>query len=372
MSITGASREAALNSLNSARGDVQQAITAYFDGGAADDGGDVAEAPAAQAAGAPDAIESIMGNLKESQERGPDESRGKGGRDGKGKSSDGPSRTVVVVFFADGFVVDEEGQFDQEEDEPEAAPEAPKPPTRRVGMMTLDDVSSRDGKGKGKGMKLPKKIPTLGPLRSYDTAENKAFLDDMKANRVPQQLQKRDEQGRPIPLSIAVDDERPRTYKELSEVLDQMRQLKAKQEAEEKKNAPAKSTMFTGSGHTLSSSAAPAASAGASSGASGASCDPALLALVRAASAPEADEGKPTTTLQLRLSTGARVKARLNLEHTVADLWRLVAREMGDAAFAAASGHELSAGFPPKPLKDTSVSLAAADLANASVTHRSR
>merc|ERR1712187_401202 len=97
------------------------------------------------------------------------------------------------------------------------------------------------------------------------------------------------------------------------------------------RNAP---TLFTGAGQTLSSSATPASSGAVAGSASGGYCDPALLKLVRAAPAPEVSESKPATNIQLRLSSGARVKARLNLDHTVADLWRLVAREMGSDAFA--------------------------------------
>jgi len=61
---------------------------------------------------------------------------------------------------------------------------------------------------------------------------------------------------------------------------------------------------------------------------------------------------------------------KLNLDSTVADLWRVVAAEMGQAAFAAASQHALSAGFPPKPLTDLKATIKDADLANSSVTHR--
>lgn len=266
-------------------------------------------------------------------------------------------------------MVDEELDLAKEEEE-EETPEAPKPPTRRIGMMTLDSLpkDSRGGRPK-----LPKKIPKLGPLRSYDVPENKQFLDEVKAGKLPKELQQKDEKGKPVPTTIIVDDERPRTYAEISKVLEQMRKMKEEEEAEQKQSAPSAPVLFTGAGQSCGGGpAGGAAGASASAAAGSGSCDPTLLALVRSAPAPVVDDSKPATILQLRLSSGARVKVRLNLDHTVADLWRVVDKELGSALFASSSGHELSAGFPPKPLKDTSTTLAAADLANASVTHRCR
>lgn len=364
VSVTGASEEVAKKKLAEAGGDVQQAILNFVE---EEEGVSLAPATsttsAAPAASHGESVNSIMDSVKASVA---DSAKGSGkGKDDSGKV-DGQSRVVGVVFFADGFMVDESdelGKADKEEEEEEDKPKAPQPPTRGLRMMSLDDLSRND---KGKGMpKLPKKIPTLAPLRSYDEPQNKEFLDDVKAGRVPKELQKRDEKGQPIRLTISVADERPHTYAELQKALDMMRMMKEKAEAEQKKSAPPGPALFTGSGQTLSSSASTAAASSAGSG----SCDPTLLALVKAGAPPVADESKPTTTLQLRLSTGVRVKAKLNLDHTVADLWRLVAKEIGEEKFATSSGHELKAGFPPKPLKDTSATLSAADLANAAVTH---
>lgn len=366
-SVTGASREIAEQHLQATRGDVQQAILNFIEGA-----GDAADdAPAAQAnppvapSSGPGDIESIMGLARDQgAEDSQDSSKGSGSK-GAGKGGpDDPQQKIIVVFFEDGFMVEDKAENLEEEEEKETPAEAPKPPARRIGMMSLDDLP-REPRG---GMpKLPKKIPKLAPLRSYDTPEGKEFIADIKAGKVPKEFQKRDEKGRPVGTSIAVSDERPKTYSEINEMLEKMRQMKAQQEGEQKKSAPAATAMFTGAGHTLSSSSAASAAPGGSTG----SCDPTLLALVHAAAAPVVDESKPATTLQLRLSTGARVKARLNLDHTVADLWRLVAKELGPA-FATTSGQELSAGFPPKTLTDTSATLAAADLANASVTHKCR
>eukprot|EP00928_Gymnodinium_smaydae_P021995 TRINITY_DN18615_c0_g1_i1.p1 TRINITY_DN18615_c0_g1~~TRINITY_DN18615_c0_g1_i1.p1 ORF type:complete len:311 (-),score=101.36 TRINITY_DN18615_c0_g1_i1:95-934(-) len=258
------------------------------------------------------------------------------------------------------------------------APAAPAPapaPARR--MMGLDDLkrsSARDARAKRGPMP---KIPKLKPLRPYDTAEGKAFLDDIKAERLPRELRKLDEAGRPVPVSIAIEDVRPKSYAEVSKVIEAMEAEVKREQQEEaaagRQAAAAGPALFVGAGHSLSGGAAASGNAGgnAAGASGGAGADPALVALVAAGPAPEVDEAKAKTTVQLRLASGARVKACLNQDHTVADLWRLVAKEMGGLeAFKAASGHALVAGFPPKPLTDTSATLAAADLCGAAVTHR--
>lgn len=368
--VTGGSREQAKQHLEAASGDIQQAIFTFLEARGDDSEETAAAAPAASAAAAvPDesAIDSIVGLSKEGGDV-----MGKGtGKKGAGKGKDDASvRKIGIVFFKEGFMVDLENNMDDdgedEEDEP-SAPAAPKPPTRGIRMMSLDDLPKDTGRGMPK---LPKKLPKLSPLRSYDTEENKKFLDDVKAGRLPKELQQRDEEGQPVRTTIGISDERPASYAELADALGKMQKMKDAQDAEKKQRAaPTGPAMFTGAGQTCGSAAA-STPASASAGGSGA-CDPALLALSIAKPPPVVDESKPATNLQLRLSTGARVKARLNMDHTIADLWRLVAKELGPA-FATSSGHELCAGFPPKPLSDNTATLASADLANASVQHRCR
>lgn len=365
MSVTGASRETAAQHLNMARGNMDEAVAAFFEGG-----GEVAESappePAAPGVSG-SAVDSILQSVKGEKGSGKGDPRDSGKGAGKGDGRPDNSKMIAIVFFSDGFMVDDDPDLSKE---PEAAPEeAAAPAPRRTGMMGLNDLKPSRG-SRGPRPKLPK----LKPLRSYDTPENKEFLEQVKAGRLPKELQKRDENGQPIPVSLGIEDVRPKSYEELSKALKEMEQ----EEAEEKGSSPAKPapTLFTGAGHTLSSGNSSSAGPGAptasrtGSGGSGSGADPAILKLVSAGVEPKADESKPVTTIQLRLSTGARCRAKLNLDHTVADLWRLVAAQMGIDAFRAASGHELAAGFPPKPLSDPSVTIKDADLANAAVTHR--
>lgn len=290
-------------------------------------------------------------------------------------------RTVRVAFFSDGFTVDdaEEDEAEDVEDARDAEELAPRAAPPRRGIQGLSDLASAPAKGLGKGMQIPK-LPKLPPLRAYDAPENEAFLADLKANRLPSELKKLDENGLPIGVSIAVADLRPKSYAELVKMQEELEEFRKRAEAAQSGGAavaaaPKGPALFTGSGNTLAGPssgevAASGVSAGSGSGAVPTADDAALVALVSGAPAPAVDESKPATTLQLRMASGARVKLRLNLDHTISDLWRHVAAQMGAEAFATAAGHELAAGFPLKPLRDTTVTLAAADLANASVTHR--
>mmetsp|Transcript_22666 Transcript_22666/g.59099 ORF Transcript_22666/g.59099 Transcript_22666/m.59099 type:complete len:387 (-) Transcript_22666:167-1327(-) len=374
VAVTGASEETAARYISNNRGDMDAAVTAYFQDLDEDAGtGPPAEAPSggppAPTGGGPasasssSAVDDIMGSLKGSG------SGDSGGEDAKGRGKGGDAdgrRTVVIVFFADGFMVDEDPEKPEPAPaaEPDVAPAAP----RRTGMMGLSDLKKETKSRRGP---MPK-LPELKPLRSYDTPENKKFIELVKAGRVPEELQKKDAEGKPIPLTFGIEDARPMSYEELDRRIKQMKKMEADDEQEApgagapKAKAP---TLFAGAGQTLSSGATPRAAGGASAS-GGPGADPALLQLIDAGPAPCADESKPSTAIQLRLSSGARAKVTLNLDHTVADVWRAVADLMGHAAFRAASNHALSAGFPPKQLTDPAATLQAADLKNASVTHR--
>jgi UBX domain-containing protein 1 len=48
------------------------------------------------------------------------------------------------------------------------------------------------------------------------------------------------------------------------------------------------------------------------------------IAAAAASGPPVVDESKPTTTIAVRLANGKRIKATLNLEHTIRDLQALI------------------------------------------------
>jgi len=395
MSVTGAGKEVAMAYLKKSHGNVDAAVASFFEeesgDGVQSDSDMVDESSVHESSsGAGEAVDSILGTAKETTQQKDEQSKWGGGvrlggaqgvtHDSASASSAQEStngavpkkvRQVRICFFSDGFTVDENDESEKEEAEPAAA--QPKAAPRRTGLASLSDYTA----SRAPGAKMPE-MPKIPPLRRYNTKENEAFLQDLKQGVVPPELRKRDGQtGEPIGVSIAVIDQRPDPYPQ--ELVDLQKKLESKMQklAKDEPPAPNKVNLFAGAGQTLSS--APAACTDANTASASASshshpvgneADPDLLSLVRSRSSPQVDESKPATNIQLRLASGFRVKARLNLQHTVGDLWRFVADTMGIDAFASASGHELVAGFPPKPISNPDLTLASADLANAAVTHR--
>jgi UBX domain-containing protein 1 len=87
--------------------------------------------------------------------------------------------------------------------------------------------------------------------------------------------------------------------------------------------------------------------------------DPATLPETPPA-APGASD--PTTSIQIRLLSGARQVVRIALTSTVADLAAHVRSEADGSRF------QLIAGFPPKPLQDSTATIQEAGLKGAQVT----
>lgn len=77
------------------------------------------------------------------------------------------------------------------------------------------------------------------------------------------------------------------------------------------------------------------------------------------------DDQQPTTVIQIRLANGKRIRATLNLTHTVADLEAYVRANSDSPAFV------LLAGYPPVRLDDKDKSIQDAGLKGASVTQKS-
>lgn len=80
---------------------------------------------------------------------------------------------------------------------------------------------------------------------------------------------------------------------------------------------------------------------------------------------PEVDEEAPKTTIQIRFHNGERVSLTLNLTHTVADIHTFVM-----SAAPVDGDYQLIAGFPPKPLTDSSKTIQEAGLKNANITQK--
>lgn len=165
-----------------------------------------------------------------------------------------------------------------------------------------------------------------GPLRDPKTSsEDQAFLDQLLKGYVPAEL-KKGRKDPSKPMNISLSDKRGETY------------------------TPPPYTAFS-HGTTLGSS---------SSATSRGQYLPGSLP-----PAPVVDESKPTTTIQVRTSTGKKLKLKVNLTTTVYQLAALVVAEAGGTA-----AFSLSAGFPPKDLMDGSATIEAAGLQGAAVTQK--
>ena len=165
-----------------------------------------------------------------------------------------------------------------------------------------------------------------GPFRPSDgDAANAAFLRDVSRGLIPRELEEQASGDGAFNLELV--DKRGDQYE------------------------PPAYVAFSGGGQTLAAAGEPA---GAEFGGGGAPVEK-----------PVVDDAAPKTTLQIRLANGKRIRATLNLSHTVGHLDAYVREEGG-----AGQAYVLLAGFPPAPLADPNATLEAAGLKGASVTQK--
>ncbi|CAO1623333.1 unnamed protein product [Parajaminaea phylloscopi] len=179
-----------------------------------------------------------------------------------------------------------------------------------------------------------------GPLRSYDDPESKALLAAIESQTAP-----------PSAFNIKFG---------------QKVEIRVSQRLSEKYRPPPPAPLkaFSGGGNRLGSPAPAVASTSASTGAASAAPSAAQQS---AAQAPQVDEAKPVTQVQIRLADGSRLLGRFNHDHTVADI-----RSFIDASQAAGGSrsYALQASFPPKPVEDEQQTLKDAGLINAVVLQK--
>lgn len=165
-----------------------------------------------------------------------------------------------------------------------------------------------------------------GPLRAFDDPANAAFLEDIKRGFVPKEM----EEPGVGNVSINLVDRKGEEYVPPKPVL----------------------VPFSGGGNRLgaeASTAAPTASSAPNASA--------------AAASVSVDESRPVASIQIRLSDGSRLVARLNEDHTVQNLREFVSasRPSVPATFT------LATTFPRKKLDDPSQTIKEAGLNGAVV-----
>eukprot|EP01043_Picozoa_sp_COSAG02_P055367 COSAG02_NODE_6408_length_3593_cov_2.949914_1_plen_275_part_10 len=154
-----------------------------------------------QPAPAPASDGSIMGDImSKAKAKQVDEGvKNDGLRQRRSAREEVPPRTVNIVFYADGFTVDE-------------APEVVgggSGGSRIVGGEIVTPAKKTGVTGFAQAVSRPK----LPPLRPYGVPANDKFLKQVKANQLPPELQETTKDtGLPIPVSIALSDQRPQSY----------------------------------------------------------------------------------------------------------------------------------------------------------------
>lgn len=159
-----------------------------------------------------------------------------------------------------------------------------------------------------------------GPYRRLDDPANGEFLRSLAMGRTPRELSEEDEN-----VVVGLVDKRDQDYEE-------------------------EFRSFSGQGTSLGTSAATASANG--------TFNPVELP----ETPPAVDDGKPATSIQVRLSNGQRRVIRINLNATVADLAANLRSDAGSDSF------RLVSGFPPRPLEDASATIDAAGLKGAQVS----
>jgi len=174
-----------------------------------------------------------------------------------------------------------------------------------------------------------------GPLRRLDDPANIPFLDAIGKGECPRELATSQDPNQPVHVNLVRKDEKWSPPPEPSY------------------------RAFHGTGRTLAGDSA-------ADGAAAAAAVPVPAPPAAAAGEFAVDDGKPVTTLQLRLNDGTRLVARFNLTHTVGDVRRFIVHSRPGAP----ATFRLCTAFPPADLADDAVTIEAAGLANAVVIQK--
>ncbi|KAG1689602.1 hypothetical protein DVH05_002111 [Phytophthora capsici] len=167
-----------------------------------------------------------------------------------------------------------------------------------------------------------------GPYRLRSDPANRSFLEALERGHVPQELEG---ENRNEPVEISLVDKRQEDYVA---------------------PPPPAYTAFSGEGQTMGSATYAAESV--------------IQGDAEAAERPIIDDKKPTTTLQIRLHNGQRLRETLNLDHTIRDLHAII--QLNDAG---SQPYTLLAGFPPRPVStDLTQTIEQAGLKGAAVTQK--
>ncbi|XP_020265510.1 plant UBX domain-containing protein 4-like [Asparagus officinalis] len=172
-----------------------------------------------------------------------------------------------------------------------------------------------------------------GPLRRFDDPANESFLESIKKQECPKELEPEDRRSTVHVNLIRREENCPEPVRHLSP--------------------------FQGVGRTLG---------GESSFTEPINQEPDTVA---AAAPVVADDSRPTTSIQLRLADGSRTVARFNTDHTVGDIRAFIDNHAASSGRAAPPSYTLqTVGFPPKKLTDATQTIEQAGLTNSVVIQK--
>ena len=221
-----------------------------------------------------------------------------------------------------------------EEDDDEDSEEKEEAARGHVGSM-FSRAAANAAEGVTPTSGVPKRVITMyangftiddGPFRSLDDPANKPFLRDVSRGVVPRELEDSAQDSGAYDLELV--DRRGEVY------------------------TPPAYVAFSGGGRALGTTPT----------------QPTQPAVEPAEEPPAVvvDDAQPTTTLQVRLANGKRIRATLNLTHTVAHIEAHVRALSDDRS----RPFVLMAGFPPAPLTDRDATIKDANLAGAALTQK--
>lgn len=168
-----------------------------------------------------------------------------------------------------------------------------------------------------------------GPYRPVNDPANSEFLSALARGRTPRELV--EEAGEGGDVTVGLVDKRGEDY-----------------------SAPERPFQsFSGEGTSLGSSGAAPAEGG-------------VITPTSDAAAPELDAGRPSTSIQVRLLNGRRLVVKVNEDSPVS----VVGDHINASGDAGSDPYVLSAGFPPRPIKDLGQTVKDAGLKGAQVMQK--
>lgn len=182
-----------------------------------------------------------------------------------------------------------------------------------------------------------------GPLRDPEVPENRAFLMALMEGRIPDEIVR----------NVRATSSNPAASLEELDV-----QLEDKRQEDYRPPTPPAYVAFSGAGNSLGSVVRGGSYLFRSS----------MLAPLLASIT--IDEAASVTTVQVRTSSGKRLRIRVNVDMSVLQLAALILRDSGSLDTNQEITFTLSAGFPPQDISDPQQTVTEAGLLNAMITQK--